>query len=451
MSHSPGVLAGTLWRRRRPGLIGGVVALLLLSTAWGLIEWGRAETRAARDRGFLRLAVAREWLEKYPTMAGLVLVRMKHPEEIPGAVQTMLEALGHPPTVLRYRGPYPFSSASLSPDGQRLLAVLSHQGLVQICNADGSGETIKLSMRRGGGVASAEFDPTGQRVVTATNDGTIRVWKADGSGTSVVLGEQIGISRAAFSPDGRLILTASNDGAVRVWNAEGGGPPVVLQVATRFEDRIDLAEFGPDSQRVLTTSSDRKVGISKVAIWKADGSGRPVVLEGHSGRVLGARFKPGRRAGRDRLGGPYGSSLERRRFRSAVVLAGHFDKVLAPSSARAAGGWSPGRRTARPECGTPPARGTPSSCRPRRPALSAPSSPDGRRVVTGSADGTARIWDAAGVEDPVVLAGHSDRVWRARFSPDGRRVLTVAWGFTARVWDVVDLTEPSCWQDRPHR
>ena len=71
MSHSPGVLAGTLWRRRRPGLIGGVVALLLLSTVWGLIEWRRAETRAAgigascgwpwRGNGSRRIPPWRAW------------------------------------------------------------------------------------------------------------------------------------------------------------------------------------------------------------------------------------------------------------------------------------------------------------------------------------------------------------------------------------------------------
>jgi dipeptidyl aminopeptidase/acylaminoacyl peptidase len=63
-------------------------------------------------------------------------------------------------------------------------------------------------------------------------------------------------------------------------------------------------------------------------------------------------------------------------------------------------------------------------------------SPDGRRVVTASSDMTARIWDAATgapVGDPLV--GHEHRVVSAAFSPDGRRVVTASWDGTARIWD----------------
>ena len=66
------------------------------------------------------------------------------------------------------------------------------------------------------------------------------------------------------------------------------------------------------------------------------------------------------------------------------------------------------------------------------PVNSAVFSPDGKRVVTtctASKDGTARMWDAAGRDEPImqISNGHtvrSDFTAQAVFSPDGKRVLT---------------------------
>ena len=62
-------------------------------------------------------------------------------------------------------------------------------------------------------------------------------------------------------------------------------------------------------------------------------------------------------------------------------------------------------------------------------------SPDGRRIVTASADQTARIWDADTAKQLDVLSGHGDGVWSAAFSPDGRRIVTASFDQTARIWD----------------
>ena len=105
-------------------------------------------------------------------------------------------------------------------------------------------------------------------------------------------------------------------------------------------------------------------------------------------------------------------------------------------------------------------------------------SPDGKRVVTASADNTARLWDAGTgkpLGEPMRHEGHvssaavqprrhagGDRisgqhraavgcrqrqgprradaamkvmVASAQFSPDGTRVVTASWDNTARLWD----------------
>ncbi|MGK3997560.1 nSTAND1 domain-containing NTPase [Sorangium sp. So ce1024] len=69
-------------------------------------------------------------------------------------------------------------------------------------------------------------------------------------------------------------------------------------------------------------------------------------------------------------------------------------------------------------------------------------SPDGRRIVTACADGTALVWNSDGSGEPIVLRGHRDRVSSAAFSPDGKRIVTASWDNTVRVWNADGSGEP---------
>jgi len=69
------------------------------------------------------------------------------------------------------------------------------------------------------------------------------------------------------------------------------------------------------------------------------------------------------------------------------------------------------------------------------PVFAASYSPDGSRLVTGSADGTARLWESASSKLLAVLEGHFGEVTDARFSPDGSRLFTTSKDGTARLWD----------------
>jgi serine/threonine protein kinase len=66
---------------------------------------------------------------------------------------------------------------------------------------------------------------------------------------------------------------------------------------------------------------------------------------------------------------------------------------------------------------------------------SARFSPDGTRIVTGSSDKTAKVWDARTGTPLLELKGHRDAVMAVSFSPDGTRIVTGSNDKTARVWD----------------
>src|SRR5208337_5627067 len=67
----------------------------------------------------------------------------------------------------------------------------------------------------------AGFSPDGKRVVTASGNGTARVWDAaTGEAVGQPLRHDGSVTRAAFSPDGKWVVTASSDGTARLWRRQ---------------------------------------------------------------------------------------------------------------------------------------------------------------------------------------------------------------------------------------
>ncbi|HKB05011.1 MAG TPA: serine/threonine-protein kinase, partial [Gemmataceae bacterium] len=66
---------------------------------------------------------------------------------------------------------------------------------------------------------------------------------------------------------------------------------------------------------------------------------------------------------------------------------------------------------------------------------------DGSRILTGSEDGTAKVWDARTGAELLTLKGHMSGVYYASFSEDGARVVTGSRDTTAKVWDATTGAE----------
>ncbi|HEU4411563.1 MAG TPA: protein kinase [Polyangiaceae bacterium] len=415
------------------GLVAAVVSYLAVTARR---EAQRARAEALRTRNATRLAVARE-KQADPTTA-LALVRELEPPDRPEGWATVAEqalrlgiaraAFAHPDVVY---------TAAFSPDGRRLVTA-SNDKTVRVFRADGAAAEPLVSFAHPDYAAAAAFSPDGRRIATASADKAVRIWPADGAGEPVVLrGHDGAVFSVAWSPDGARLATGSVDNTVRVWPADGAGEPVVLR---GHDGDIQAVAFSPDGRHLASASEDMTA-----RVWDADGVAEPAVLRGHEGLVYQATFSPdGRRvvtASSDRTARVWawagGDPAE------PVVLRGHggtvYSAEFSPDGRRVA--TASADRTARVfrADGSGEAlilRGHENE------VLSITFSPDGGRLATASYDGTARVWDAAPGRGALALYGHRLAVHSAAFSPDGRRVVTASSDRTARVWAADGSGEP---------
>ena len=68
-------------------------------------------------------------------------------------------------------------------------------------------------------------------------------------------------------------------------------------------------------------------------------------------------------------------------------------------------------------------------------------SPDGNTIVSGSHEGTLKLWDVKSGREIRSFSGHSFDVWFVAFSPDGKTIVSGSGDDTLKLWDVISGRE----------
>ncbi|KAJ6524872.1 WD40 repeat-like protein [Mycena vulgaris] len=277
------------------------------------------------------------------------------------------------------------TSVAFSPDGARVVSG-SNDETVRIWDAM-TGATLGKMEGHTEPVTSVAFSPDGARVVSGSDDKTVCIWDATiGAMLGRMEGHTGSVTSVAFSSDGARVMSGSEDGTVRIWDATTSATLGRMEGHTKS---VTSVAFSPDGARVVSGSDDKTV-----RIWDATTGAALGRMEGHTSYVTSVAFSPN----------------------GACVVSGSWDQTVRIWDA------TTGAVLGRMEGHTSWVR-------------SVAFSPDGTRVVSGSVDQTVRIWDATTSTSLGRMEGHTNYVTSVAFSPDGARVVSGSGDETVRIWD----------------
>jgi WD40 repeat protein len=100
------------------------------------------------------------------------------------------------------------------------------------------------------GVTSVGFSPDGKRIVSGSNDATVKVWDAQtGQETLTLTGHSDWVRSVSFSPDGKRIVSGSSDTTLKVWDAQTGRVMLTLKP---YSESVYSVSFSPDGKRIVS-------------------------------------------------------------------------------------------------------------------------------------------------------------------------------------------------------
>ncbi|HEV3119156.1 MAG TPA: WD40 repeat domain-containing protein [Gemmataceae bacterium] len=107
------------------------------------------------------------------------------------------------------------------------------------------------------GVRGVAISPDGRQALSSSFDQTVRLWDLEsGAEIRVFNGHKNAVEGVAFSPDGKRAVSGSVDGSVIVWDLETGQE---VHRLTSHKGQVWGVAYAPDGKSVMSASFDRSV------------------------------------------------------------------------------------------------------------------------------------------------------------------------------------------------
>jgi WD40 repeat protein len=308
-------------------------------------------------------------------------------------IHTLTEHAGNP------------AALAFSPDGA-FVATASTDGTGRIWRTADWGLTSVLTGHTNA-LTNVAFSDDGEHVVTAGRDGTARISHVENGDELIVLpGHRGWVTSAAFTgAAGSPVLTASGDGSLRVWDA-------VFQP--------ELAELARLPAPIATLAVDNRIHAGTAAR-------REVELDLASGGRLGVQAGAGRRRLRvvgatGAIATIRGRTVVLRRDGRTTVLRGHRDRVTAVSFSSSGELLASGSLDHDVRLWDVASGEQVQLVQHNTAVHDAQFSPDGRWLVTAANRGG--LWDVQTGSNVARLQGHEGTLTAAAFAPDGVTIVT---------------------------
>jgi WD40 repeat protein len=305
---------------------------------------------------------------------------------------------------------YSVSSVCYSPDGTRIVSG-SDDKTVRVWDAISGSELLKMEGHTDS-VYSVCYSPDGTRIVSGSRDNTVRVWDAvSGSELLKKEGHTYTVSSVCYSPDGTRIVSGSVDKTVRVWDAISGSELLKMEGHTYT---VTSVCYSPDGTRIVSGSND-----NTVRVWDAVSGSQILQIVGFM------ELK---------------NKVDRNSFLWVIILFLMFMFGIGMSIVFPNGGLETALLHLFGTFGFLLLASTihSSSLRvkfvPGFSILSICYSPDGTHIVSCSGDNRLHIWDAVSGSELLMLNDLTDGVLSVCYSPDGTRIVSGI-GNTLQVWD----------------
>lgn len=295
-------------------------------------------------------------------------------------------------------------------------------------------------------VWSCGLDPAGRRAVSASEDGSLKVWDLYTGARLFVLNAHTGaVFDCAFSPNGRHILSCSADHSLVLWDAQSGAR---LRTLDGHEGAVNACAFGPDSSFAVSGSEDKTL-----IIWDLDEGAPQSVLAGHGDAVTDCAISPdgSRAVSTSRDGTMRVWDLKTQSLvvtmevgRATACSIGIDSRMIAcvtedgtvtlwdATTGRSLQAW-PAHRQPVSRCSISSDGVSLVTCAGRRNVIG--DSAGGGQL--DPADHTIKLWELEGGRLLQTYVGHSRKVTDCQITRDGRLIVSSSRDGTLRVWDAL--------------
>ena len=188
------------------------------------------------------------------------LIAQKIIELNAGCIQRLLQGCSIPKKTLRGHT-FWVCSARFNNTGDRIVSA-SRDKTLRVWDVK-TGECLKVLNGHTNMVRSTAFNNTGDRTVSVSRDKTIRVWDVKtGECLKVLKGHTYWVCSAAFNNTGDRVVSASSDKTVRIWDVATGE---CIKVLNGHTDNVWLAVFNNTGDRIVSASWDNTARIWDLA------------------------------------------------------------------------------------------------------------------------------------------------------------------------------------------